>query len=96
MKQQVLKALATPARIFYVPYSIAVINFLVQFILFIFIFIISLVFTGKDINPLYFLCSVFIVHMLIASVSKYEPQLGQIISAKIDLLKHKVPKRLVV
>ena len=38
MKQQVLKALANPARIFYVPYNLAVINFAVQFIVFIVVF----------------------------------------------------------
>ena len=40
MRQQVLKALANPARIFYVPYTLAVINFAVQFIVFIIVFIV--------------------------------------------------------
>ena len=96
MKQQVLKALANPARIFYVPYTLAVINFAVQFIIFIFIFIIGLVISGTDsfVNPLYFLISVIVVHMILAAFSKREPQLGQIVAAKIQLLKKKIPGRL--
>ena len=96
MKQQVLKALANPARIFYVPYSLAVINFALQFIIFILFFMISLIFYGADTPsyPLYFLISVCVVHMILAFFSKKEPQLGQIFSAKIQLLKKKIPGRL--
>lgn len=96
MKQKVLKALANPARIFYVPYSLAVINFALQFIIFIILFILGLVLYGIDswINPLYFLVSVCVVHMILALYSKKDPQLGQIISAKIQLLKKKIPGRL--
>ena len=96
MKQKVLKALANPARIFYVPYSLAVINFALQFIVFIILFVLGLVLYGIDswINPLYFLVSVCVVHMILALYSKKDPQLGQIISAKIQLLKKKIPRRL--
>ncbi len=96
MKQKVLKALANPARIFYVPYSLAVINFALQFIVFIILFVLGLVLYGIDswINPLYFLISVCVVHMILAFYSKKDPQLGQIISAKIQLLKKKIPGRL--
>ena len=97
MTQQVLKALANPARIFYVPYNLAVINFVVQFLVFIVFFIISLVASnGKmPINPLYFLLSVILVHSILAVYSKRDPQLGQIIASKIQLFKQKIPKRLV-
>lgn len=96
MKQQVLKALANPARIFYVPYSLAVINFAVQFIVFIIIFVAGLIIGGINtfIDPLYFLISVIVVHMILAAFSKRDPQLGQIISAKIQLLKKRVPGKL--
>ena len=96
MKQQVLKALANPARIFYVPYSLAVINFAVQFIVFIMIFVADLIISGTDsvVNPLYFLVSVIVVHMILAFFSRREPQLGQIISAKIQMLKKKIPNKL--
>ncbi len=94
MKQQVLKALANPPRIFYVPYSLAVLNFIVQFIVFIAIYVISLVVFDYDITPVIFLLSVVIVHMILAIYSKRDPQIGQILSAKIQLLKHKIPRRL--
>ena len=96
MKQKVLKALANPARIFYVPYSLAVINFAFQFIIFIIIFVISLIIFRADsqVDPLFFLISVCVVHMILAVFSKKEPQLGQIISAKLQLFKKKIPRRL--
>ena len=96
MRQQILKALANPPRIFYVPYSLAVINFAVQFIVFIIIFVAGLIISGGGIaiNPLYFLLSVILVHMILAFFAKREPQLGQIVAAKIQLLKQKVPGRL--
>ena len=97
MKQQVLKALANPARIFYVPYNLAVINFAVQFIVFIVIFIIDLIInkTNGKITPLYFLLSVLLVHSILAVFSKRDPQLGQIVASKIQLIKHKIPGKLV-
>lgn len=97
MKQQVLKALANPARIFYVPYNLAVINFAVQFIVFIVLFVIDLVINkaNQKITPLYFLISVIIVHSFLATFSKRDPQLGQIITSKIQLFKQKIPGKLV-
>lgn len=94
MKQQVLKALANPAQIFYVPYSLAILNFAVQFVIFVAIFVVRLIMTGKDINPLYFMISVILVHSFIAIFSKREPQLGQIISAKLNLFTKKIPRKL--
>lgn len=97
MKQQVLKALANPARIFYVPYSLAVLNFAIWFIVFIVIFVAVLILSkGRDsFNPMWFLLTVIFTHMILAAYSKREPQLAQIISAKIRLLKEKIPRRLV-
>ena len=46
MKQQVLKVLANPARIFYVPYNLAVFNFAVQFFLFFGLFIVRVLVLG--------------------------------------------------
>lgn len=96
MKQQVLKALANPAQIFYVPYVLAVLNFAIQFIIFMVIFVISLMVTkGKDpVPPMYFLLSVIIVHSILAVFSKRDPQIGQIIAAKIQLFKKKIPRKL--
>ena len=96
MKQQVLKALANPAHIFYVPYSLAVMNFAIQFIIYMVAFIVSLIATnGRDpVPPLFFLLSVIAVHSIIAVFSKRDPQLGQIVSAKIQLFKKKIPGKL--
>ncbi len=96
MKQQVLKAIANPARIFYVPYMMAVLNFAIQFMIFIVVFVISLITTrGKNpISPMWFLISVLIVHLILAAFAKRDPQLGQILSAKIQLFKKKIPNRL--
>lgn len=96
MKQQVLKALANPARIFYVPYTLAVINFAVLFIVFIGIFVLSLIITnGKDpVSPMWFLLVLCVTHAILAAFSKRDPQLGQILAAQIQLFKKKIPNKL--
>lgn len=94
MKQQVLKALANPPRIFYVPYSLAVLNFVVQFIVFVIIYVASLTFFKFEVQPLFFLLSVLGVHMLLAVYSQTDPQIGQILSARLQLFKRKIPRRL--
>lgn len=99
MKQQVLKALANPSHLFYVPYTLAVLNFMIQFIIFTVLFIIGIFVLGNDkvntyLNPLYFLISVVIVHMILATFSKRDAQLGQILIAKIKMIKDRIPRRL--
>lgn len=97
MRLRVFKALANPALIFYVPYSLAVMNFTIQFLIFMTIFVASLIIKGADseVTPAFFLVTVIIVHSLIAVFSKRDPQLGQIIAAKIQFLKTKAPRKLV-
>lgn len=97
MRQQVLKALANPARIFYVPYNLAILNFAVQFLLFMVIFIIDMSMRGFEVNSnlmMVFLCSVCLVHMVLMFYSKREPQIMQIMLAKINMLIKRAPKRL--
>ena len=89
MKQQVLKALANPSHIFYVPYSLAILNFAIQFIIFMVVFVILLIAGGYALNPLFFLLSVIAVHF-----SRRDPQLGQIVTAKLQLFKKKIPGKL--
>lgn len=100
MKQQVLKVLANPARIFYVPYNLAVFNFAVQFFLFFGLFIVRVLVLGLEANhttlPILFFAGVIAVHCFIAIFSKKEPQLGQIVVAKIQLFKMKIPRKLVI
>ena len=95
MKQQVLKALANPARIFYVPYTLAVINFVVQFVTFVVIYLVGTFFFKVNIEPLIFLGTLVTVHLILAAFARRDPQLGQIIAAKIQLIKRKIPGRLV-
>ncbi len=91
MKQPILKALANPTRIFYVPYGIAITNFLIQFI----IFVIGLIITKGNYNPLLFLIPLVVVHLILIKITKKEPQIGQILSAKLKLfLKGNPPKTL--
>ncbi|MDR3208490.1 MAG: VirB3 family type IV secretion system protein [Rickettsiales bacterium] len=98
MKIPILKALANPARIFFVPYSLAVFNFLILFIIYLAIFSIGLVFSNGriSVNPLYFLLTLMAVHSILAFWSKKEPFLMRIIIAKIALFKKRIPSRLVV
>lgn len=100
MRQQVLKVLANPARIFYVPYNLAIFNFLVQALIFFSLFIARIIVLGIDANhstlPLFFFVGVIVVHSFIGVFSKKEPQLGQIVTAQIQLFKHKIPRKLVI
>ncbi|NMA32914.1 MAG: hypothetical protein GX944_03225, partial [Alphaproteobacteria bacterium] len=88
---------ANPARIFYVPYNLAIFNFVVQFLIFTIISIIGLISTSSfemPIDPLWFLLSVILVHLILMVYSKKEPQLMQIILSKIRLFGKFVPKKL--
>ncbi|MBQ7127724.1 MAG: VirB3 family type IV secretion system protein [Alphaproteobacteria bacterium] len=98
MKQQVLKALANPSHLFYVPYTLAVLNFMVQFMIFITLYIVGMFFLGDKLNdylnPLYLILSVFLVHIILARYSRRDPQLGQILIAKIKMIRNKIPRRI--
>ena len=96
MKQKVLKVFANPSRIFFVPYNLAILNFMVQFFIFIICFILVLIFSKgkKSLDPLIFLISLCLVHTFIAYFSKKEQQLAQIIKVKLNLLKLKIPNKL--
>ncbi|MCL2538278.1 MAG: VirB3 family type IV secretion system protein [Alphaproteobacteria bacterium] len=98
MRQQVLKALANPARIFYVPYSLAVLNFAVQYVLFIVAIGINFIFTGAigSVVPMVFLISVIVTHIILIGMTKSEPQLANIIVAKIKLFQRRVPMQMEV
>ena len=98
MKVPVLKALANPARIFFVPYNLAVFNFVILFFAYVIIFVITLmVSSGKDgLNPLYFLFTLILIHSILAVWTKKEPFLLRIFMAKVALFRKKVPKKMVV
>jgi len=98
MKQQVLKALANPSHLFFVPYTLAVLNFMIQFIIFIILYTIGIFLFPNEVNdylnPLFFIISVCLVHIVLAHYSRRDPQLGQILIAKIRMMKNKIPRRL--
>ncbi len=97
LKQKVLKALANPPRIFYVPYSLAILNFIFWFVLFIVLLVFSLVFGVNSFAlPLSFLGCLILSHSILGIYSKRDPQIAQIIFSKLRLLRNKIPKRLVV
>ena len=96
MKEKVLKALANPPRIFYVPYSLAMINFFVWFLLFIISMVVFLIFT-KNIPmwlPMVFLGILFVSHMILSMFSKKDSQISQIIFASFRIFKNKIPNKL--
>ena len=97
MKQQVLKALANPPRIFYVPYNLAVLNFLVWFLLFVFVMVVTVILPPHEPPmwlPLVFLGLLTITHTIFGFYSKQDYQIAQIVIAKIKIFKNRIPKKL--
>ena len=93
MKIPVLKALANPARIFFVPYSLAVFNFIILFFIYFSIFVSGIILSGGAfaLNPLYFMIALILTHLFLAVWSKKEPFLLRILIAKIALFRKKIP-----
>lgn len=99
MKQKVLKALANPPRIFYVPYTLAVLNFLLWFMVFVISMIVFIILPPHEIPiwfALAFLGIVSLTHSILAFYSKQDPQISQLILSSFNVFKNKIPKRLIV
>ena len=100
MRQRVLKALANPPRIFYMPYTLALINFLCWFLIFVVFMVISLIVTsGNDIPmwlPLAFLGVLSLTHIILGFYSRKDSQISQIIFSTLKIFKNKIPRRLIV
>ena len=99
MKQKVLKALANPPRIFYVPYNLAILNFLIWFIIFVVAIVIFIIIPPNEIPmwlPLIFLGILSLCHTILAFYSKQDPQIAQMIFSSIRIIKNKIPDKLVV
>ena len=99
MKQKVLKALANPPRIFYVPYNLAILNFLVWFLVFVIAIVFFIMIPPREIPmwlPLVFLGVLSLCHTILAFYSKQDPQIAQMIFSSIRIIKNKIPDKLVV
>jgi len=98
LKQKVLKALANPPRIFYVPYSLAILNFIILFMLFIVAILCFLLITGNipTLLPLIFIGILCLTHSILGIYSKKDSQIAQLIFSSFFLFKNKVPRKLVV
>ena len=97
LKEKVLKALANPPRIFYVPYSLAMLNFFFWFLLFIVSIVVFLIFTETLPMwlPLGFLGLLSLSHMILGIFSKKDSQIAQIILSNFFVFKNKIPRRLI-
>ena len=99
LKQKVLKALANPPRIFYVPYNLALLNFLVWFIFFVLSIIFFTALPPHNIPmwlPLVFLGILSLCHTILAFYSKQDSQISQMIFSNMKIIKNRIPRRLVV
>jgi len=98
LKQKVLKALANPPRIFYVPYNLAILNFLFWFMIFIVSMLVFLLTTGDipTILPLVLIGGLFLTHTILGFYSKKDQQIAQIFFSWFNIFKKKIPKRLAV
>ena len=98
MKQKVLKALANPPRIFYVPYTLAMLNFFLCFFVFIVLMIIFMV-INKGIIPTYlplvFLGVLSFTHTILGIFSRKDTQISQLIFSSFYLFRKRIPGKLV-
>ena len=79
------------------PYYVAMLNFFIQFSVYMVVFFAMLIIDFTMVpNPLYFIVSVIIVHLILMSFAKKEPQLAKIVHAKINVFKQRIPNRLEV
>jgi type IV secretory pathway TrbD component len=91
MRIPVQKAITNPLKILGAPYGLAMVNFIVFFI----IFVLSIIVFEGDIQPVYFLIPFVLAHYILARMGNLEPQLGRIVSARLKLITIKVPKNLI-
>ena len=75
MREPILKAVSMPPRLFLAPFTLAMANFVVQVAL-------MFMFLGFfEVNPLFTLISVVIVHILLIMAGTREPHLAHMLQA---------------
>ena len=97
MRQKVLKALANPPRIFYVPYNLAILNFFFWFLLFVIVMIVLIILPPHEVPiwyPLVFIGLLCLCHSILGFFSRKDSQIAQIIISTINIFGKKIPKRL--
>ena len=98
MKEKVLKALANPPRIFYVPYNLAILNFFFWFIMFVAVMVIFLMIPPHDYIPMWlplaFLGCLSLTHVILGVYSRQDSQISQIILSTLKIFSKKIPRKL--
>jgi len=82
-----------------VPYTLALINFVFWFIIFVVVMLVTLILPPHNIPmwlPLAFLGVLSLVHTILGIYSKKDSQISQIIFSTLKIFKNKIPRRLVV
>ncbi len=75
MREPVLKAVAMPPKVFWAPMFPSIMNFSMQIGMMV-IFV-----SAFDLNPIFFIASIGIVHVIIAAYSYQEPHLSNMLQA---------------
>ncbi len=98
MKEKVLKALANPPRIFYVPYNLAILNFFFWFMVFVVCMTIFLLIPPHYEVPMWlplaFLGFLSLSHIIFGIYSRKDSQIAQIILSTIKIFGKKIPRKL--
>ncbi len=80
MKEELLKSVAQPVKVFYVPFSLFMLNFAINLVLMLFFVIL-----GKGIYILWLVFLFMILHLVFIIVGKKEPHIDSIIRARQNI-----------
>ncbi|MBN1783469.1 MAG: VirB3 family type IV secretion system protein [Alphaproteobacteria bacterium] len=75
MKEHVFRAVASPPMFMWASFQLALMNFIGQFAL----MLIVLVITKGKMNPIIFIASIAIVHLILVAIHKREPHMATIL-----------------
>ena len=100
LRQKVLKALENPPRIFYVPYNLALMNFVFWFLIFVISMVVFLIIPPHTDMPMWlplsFLTVLSLSHAVLGIYSRQDSQIAQVILSRLNIIKRKIPRRLVI
>lgn len=75
MREPILKAVSMPPKIFWAPFVPAVVNFAIQ------MGMMAMSVAALDVNPLWWIAPIAIVHFIIAGYAWQEPHLSKMMMA---------------